>query len=331
MSHGMIVVNVLFITLQCGAGLRMQHERDPGQKQCIAFQAQHKSAGLTIIKTLRKEPLKNFQSISKQYDCDERTFNYETRKCVPASEQAPPAEKPYVLSNGWTLSMAKTPMFDHDHCAWITMFREPVARLVSAYFHCQKEPKDPLCGSMHLKASTASLHEFADHWGNYLFRELLFYPPLFNNALPVSEKSCDALCEAHKEVPHDNLWYKWKRALQLNGGESITTPPVAANLANLKKHFLGTEGVARMFDAFGVVEQWEKSMAIFDRVAPLEGQSWLDATSKHHWTHGSETTSKEESELIQKAKNDPSILEKIAIDLEVYNKIVLPAFDQQTQ
>jgi hypothetical protein len=35
---------------------------------------------------------------------------------------------------------------------------------------------DPLCGSR-LDPNNATVHQWAEHWGNFLLRELMLYPP----------------------------------------------------------------------------------------------------------------------------------------------------------
>lgn len=58
-------------------------------------------------------------------------------------------------------------------CAWFTVARHPIDRMVSAYFYCRQN-EDALCGinGIH-NARTATIHEFAAYKGNTLFLQLL--------------------------------------------------------------------------------------------------------------------------------------------------------------
>ena len=54
---------------------------------------------------------------------------------------------------------------DKKRCRWFTVFRHPVARLLSAFEHCRNAPQDPLCASA--SSATGDLATFAEHWGNF--------------------------------------------------------------------------------------------------------------------------------------------------------------------
>ena len=57
-------------------------------------------------------------------------------------------------------------------CAWFTVARHPIDRMVSAYFYCQRN-QDALCGTIVHEARKATIYEFAAHKGNSLFLQLL--------------------------------------------------------------------------------------------------------------------------------------------------------------
>ena len=61
-------------------------------------------------------------------------------------------------------------------CKWFTVFRHPVARVVSAYFHCRKEgpswKEHSLCASGARDPDfRVDLLNFAQHWGNFGLRQ----------------------------------------------------------------------------------------------------------------------------------------------------------------
>jgi len=79
------------------------------------------------------------------------------------------------VHGGYSLSLAHEEKLPHSRCRWFTMVREPIDRLVSSYFHCKLNAMDPLCASSILNAKRATIEQWAEHWGNYLFRELMLH------------------------------------------------------------------------------------------------------------------------------------------------------------
>jgi hypothetical protein len=67
-------------------------------------------------------------------------------------------------------------------CRWFTLFREPVARCVSALHYCRRNQRfdTAVCGGVHaaagVDARTASVREWAEMWGNFALRQLLLAP-----------------------------------------------------------------------------------------------------------------------------------------------------------
>lgn len=70
---------------------------------------------------------------------------------------------------------ALRPPSDARDCKWFTVFRHPVARVVSAYFYCREDVGErrmnSLCGPAAAgEESDAGLIQFAEHWGNAALR-----------------------------------------------------------------------------------------------------------------------------------------------------------------
>ena len=58
-----------------------------------------------------------------------------------------------------------------DKCKFFTMFRHPVARMISAYYFCKYRSSDPLCGTPAVDARKVDIVTWAKHWGNYALRQ----------------------------------------------------------------------------------------------------------------------------------------------------------------
>ena len=99
--------------------------------------------------------------------CDDANFDWASKRC-PDLDPAAGANR--WLNGGYALSHAAAT----SSCAWITNFREPVARLVSAQFHCTLHDHDPLCGDRPAAwFAAANASRMARYWGNYGFTNLL--------------------------------------------------------------------------------------------------------------------------------------------------------------
>jgi hypothetical protein len=295
--------------------------------KCVVFHALHKSAGRTLVATLTVEPLAGYPVGTQNTNvrCDEKQL-FIARPSCPVPDTL---KEPYIGTAGYahTLSDGQD-LFGHANCKYITMFREPISRLVSAYYYCNHgNPGDPLCGSNRLKAGSASIEEWADHWGNYLFRELLLYPPLRKEVMPNGTASCDALCQVrgNESYQGDNFWYKWKIAL--GEGQDLKSAAGQRNMQLLKQHLLGSDGVQPFYDAVGITTQWENSMKLFDKVAPLHA-SWKPLSDKYHETHGSGEWVSEERSTLERAMTNQHVLKALEADLKIYNDIVIPLFKQ---
>lgn len=83
--------------------------------------------------------------------------------------------KDYVISWG-AYAEALRPRKGTQSCKWFTILRHPVARVVSAYFHCRKEgtawKEHSLCAASATDPEfRADLLNFARHWGNFGLRQ----------------------------------------------------------------------------------------------------------------------------------------------------------------
>eukprot|EP00966_Prymnesium_polylepis_P156687 3620433-Prymnesium_polylepis.1 len=54
-------------------------------------------------------------------------------------------------------------------CLYVTMFREPTSRLVSSYIYCRRPsiPNDVLCHLAGCSPRTATIEDWAEHWGRF--------------------------------------------------------------------------------------------------------------------------------------------------------------------
>lgn len=93
----------------------------------------------------------------------------------------------------------------HGTCKWFTVFRHPIARLVSAFYHCRESPGDPLCASEGAGAGGMDLVHFAEHWGNYALRQFALAGGI----------ACRAGCQSNQRRMMGQF------SMAMRGGESV--------------------------------------------------------------------------------------------------------------
>lgn len=75
-----------------------------------------------------------------------------------------------VMAGGYPEALRRSAAVDAS-CQFFTVFRHPVARLVSAYFYCQLAAGDVACASNIVPAKNVDLVAFAAHWSNFAVRQ----------------------------------------------------------------------------------------------------------------------------------------------------------------
>ena len=310
---------------------------------CVAFHNQHKSAGVTFTSTVWDTPTvasrlsaHEWKIERGRWQCDHKQWNATTKACEYSLWTRPPprdlpfrtqpradhARPPMLLFGGFALAAAELPAFARARCAWLTVYREPLARLVSAFYYCKHSRwlYDPLCASAELDARNATLREFARHWGNYALRDLLLHPPLARRLLPANHTSP----QRPDDSPFRNrrsVWRANRRALA--GGDD---PATAAGRANLDAA-IALLRAGTLYDAVGVLERWDETCALFDAAAPLV-EPWCEALANHTVDHGSAKWKELELAELARARDDADVRAAIAGDLELYNDAVLPLFEE---
>ena len=231
--------------------------------------------------------------------CDDANFDWASKRC-PDLDPAAGANR--WLNGGYALSHAAAA----SSCAWITNFREPVARLVSAQFHCTLHDHDPLCGDRPAAwFAAANATRMARYWGNFGFTNLLLAPRFAGTAAPRRD------LRARRRDGAPKVWQRWRAAL--GGGDD---PRTAAGAANLRRV---VAALGDLFDVVVVVERWEDSMALLDCRVPLRDGTWADLAGAHLNTHGSEQHGDRAAAALAVARADPAVAAEIAADTAIYS------------
>lgn len=258
-----------------------------------------------------------------KFECDRESWDCDLQTCTEGKfGYECDANHQRIAIKGYTPRLAGSSYWGSPgdgKCVWATMSREPVSRLISSFYYCQNEwEKDPLCGFNRLAAKDATLRDWANHWGNFLFRELMQNPQLMQAA--ANRRNFNASAVDCSMDP----WVQFKD--QLNGGDDPRTADGKMNLEAVKEALRGEGGWKPLYDIYGVVEMWNETMTMLDESFPLDGQSWLISGNGRVTDHGSSDYKREELNALDKARKDPEVLAALAADIELYNDVIVPLF-----
>eukprot|EP00752_Nemacystus_decipiens_P008259 g7385.t1 len=168
-----------------------------------------------------------------------------------------------VMNSHWKLlhgGCAETLRNDKARrCRWLTIFRHPVARLLSAYDHCRVAPKDPLCPPTKSK----DLASFAERWGNFAMRQF---------ALASVSQSAVKEWAARAQVPRGvSVWYLVKEYLTRGGvAEDVVLESTLKSVQDL----LSTE-----YAAVGIAAELDTTMRLFEKALWGGGPGWSSSLS----------------------------------------------------
>lgn len=204
----------------------------------------------------------------------------------------------------------------------------PVSRVVSAYFYCQRNHRDTLCASMVLDAETTDLVTFAKHWGNFGLRQMSlgFVIPEKVMAATVDDSMCtldgENICPA---------WYRLKIFLQNQADET-------AQIKGGSAAFVGDSGVYEMwmhrflrpvqevlsseYAAVGLVEQWDKSMDLFNKALKVPNFNWSSTFRSRGRSNSNSQNEGEQAQALRRYLWDPELRNILWLDILLYDYAV---------
>ncbi|CAM9954333.1 unnamed protein product [Pylaiella littoralis] len=206
-----------------------------------------------------------------------------------------------------------------EECKWFTIFRHPIPRLVSAYYYCQKSPKDGLCASHILQANETSLHTFAEHWGNFGLRQFSLAYALPEDVLTAEAESGNRCVprKGRKECPG---WYRLK--LYLEGLNQKATTADMKDGAMLGLIQPVSELLNEHYAAVGILEKWDSSLKLFGAALKIPNFDWFKASRKVGKKNGNGTFKKLENEALEIAWTDPELKKHMLLDFVLYDHAV---------
>ena len=196
-------------------------------------------------------------------------------------------------------------------CQWLTIFRHPVARLLSAYDHCREAPKDPLCPPTKSK----DLASFAERWGNFAMRQF---------ALASVSQSAVKEWAARAQLPKGvSVWYLVKEYLTRGG---VAEDVVLEGLLKPVQDLLSTQ-----YAAVGIATELDTTMRLFEKaMSTSEGLGWSSSLSKLRRKDEEHDVEYDDagSATFREALSNPRIAAALKLDVLLYEH-ALRVFQKQ--
>ena len=201
-------------------------------------------------------------------DSDPRLFDTVQWRRGDHSHQADAMGSRWRLLHGGCVESLRGDGDDTAHarrpCKWMTVFRHPVGRLLSAYDHCRRHaPDDPVCPPRTTQGT--DLATFAEGWGNFAMRQFAMA------AVPPSDVKEWA---ARHRAPRDaSLWYLVREYLTRGG--VVTEEEALRGMLRPAQELLSTR-----YAAVGIAAELDTTMRLFDEALSMEGLDWVSSWSK---------------------------------------------------
>lgn len=226
-------------------------------EKCWTYQHLPKAGGTTIIKMLQK----TWGDRLSLYGCGhwskgESFLRYFSNRFV---EQFDRGTK-NVMVGAYTEALRRSDVFNNK-CQTFTVFRDPISRLVSAYFYCKYRGTDSLCAKEIMNANDVDLMTFAKHWGNFNMRSFIFSS--------VSYDDVEEYSEDNGILPDAKSWYKYKRYME--------DPYTMNGLSETEYMYEMLPSVKSMLKEnyiVGILEDFNTTMSLFDKTLDMPVLNW---------------------------------------------------------
>lgn len=187
-------------------------------------------------------------------------------------------------------------------CKWFTVFRHPVARLISAFDHCLEAPKDPICVS----TQTSSLAEFAEQWGNFALRQFAMSA--------VSTNAVKEWAATSRKRGGGSAFFLLKEYLSRGG--------VGGDAAI--EHMLEPvqELLSSQYAAVGIAEDMDTTMRLFDKALSMSELNWSSSLELRVAAGIGELCDDVGKTALKEALADDRIVSALNLDILLYEHAV---------
>lgn len=196
-------------------------------------------------------------------------------------------------------------------CKWFTLFRHPIARVVSAYYYCHKKPQDQACASSVMLASDVDLVSFARMWGNFAVRQFSLGDLTIETVMGVAMS------------PEQRAWPAWYMAKEHLARTYATKPNVDGADGALHEKMDFTQDLLRNeYAAVGILEEFNTTMALFDSVLDIPGLGWAEIFERKGVVNKNTNSVSAKDKALVAAHRDDRIKYFLRLDIQLYEYAV---------
>lgn len=232
----------------------------------------------------------------------------------------------HVVAGGYPEALRRTTVINNN-CRWFTLFRHPIARMVSAIYYCRKAPGDTACASRVVNARDVDLVTFAKHWGNFALRQFAL------SMIPADDVMKHVTSETGRNLTARDIsvtpgWYLLKMYLDDQAGVSgYGNVPDAAMYDTL----IPVQDLLRdSYAAVGILEEFNTTLSLFDAALKIPGVDWSASFDRGGKKNIDSVYKREEELSLVEAWANSEIKSYLHFDLLLYEHAV-DVFHQQAQ
>ncbi|CBJ32141.1 conserved unknown protein [Ectocarpus siliculosus] len=237
-----------------------------------------------------------------------------------------------VMAGGYTEALRRSEPVDAG-CRFFTLFRHPIARMVSAYFYCRSTLGDAACASEVVDAKDVDLLTFAKHWGNFAVRQfaLGFVP---SDGVQEYIRTPEAQALHDFDLKKIAGWYQLKMYLERpekgdwgvpGQSEAMTVEHDAAATLEAPLYDLlqpAMDLIRSGYVAVGILEQWNTTLHLFDHALEIPGMYWGAQFAEGGKQRVDYKNKRLESETLKQAWTDSELKKYMRLDLLLYEHAV---------
>lgn len=298
-------------------GLQLAEAASASGDGCWIFTHLQKCGGSTV-----KEILKESWG-SRYFIYDSMRWKMGEGFLGPFAERLATKKDWNVMTGGYPEALRRSPAVEKN-CRWFTMFRHPVARMVSAYYYCRELPGDVACASEIVDAREVDLLAFAKHWGNFALRQFVLSmvsaDPVMTYAR--SEEGRALLPEAIEDVNDVSGWYLLKLYLETQvetRSAELGDVPDAALVEMLRPaQDLLRDGYA----AVGILEEFNTTLSLFDAALEMPGVDWHRQFDHDGMSNVDRVYMSEKQRALEDAWTNSEVKQFMQLDLLLYEHAV---------
>lgn len=196
-----------------------------------------------------------------------------------------------------------------EMCQKFTIFRNPVSRMISAYYYCKVRGTDSLCATEVMNARDVDLLTFAKHWGNFAMRQFLIKNVSYDDVLRYSNSN---------GIQYNaKSWYKFKKYMestQISGSEIYEMA--------MYDMIQPVQDMIREKYVVGIVEDFNTTMSLFDKELQMPVLNWSKEYENQGLVNSNTKFDDEKNIALMDSYTSSEIKKYMQVDIILYEQAV---------